>query len=84
MPQSTKPPTVGETPCLFATKKEQPLQIALCGERGIRTPGASQHGSFQDYCNRPLYHLSSALIVSKAGAKVRTFFETNKFFANFL
>ena len=29
-----------------------------CGERGIRTPGASQHGGFQDRCNRPLYHLS--------------------------
>ena len=32
-----------------------------CGERGIRTPGASQHGSFQDCCNRPLYHLSLIL-----------------------
>ena len=32
----------------------------ICGERGIRTPGTSQYGSFQDYCNRPLYHLSSA------------------------
>ena len=30
-----------------------------CGERGIRTPGASQHDGFQDRCNRPLYHLSS-------------------------
>ena len=30
----------------------------LGGERGIRTPGASQHGGFQDRCNRPLYHLS--------------------------
>ena len=29
-----------------------------CGERGIRTPGTSQCGSFQDCCNRPLYHLS--------------------------
>ena len=29
-----------------------------CGERGIRTPGASQHDGFQDRCNRPLYHLS--------------------------
>ena len=32
----------------------------LCGKGGIRTPGASQHGGFQDRCNRPLYHLSSA------------------------
>ena len=37
----------------------------VSGERGIRTPGASQHGSFQDYCNRPLYHLSSALLSRK-------------------
>ena len=32
-----------------------------CGERGIRTPGASQHDGFQDRCNRPLYHLSNTL-----------------------
>ena len=36
-----------------------------CGERGIRTPGASQHGGFQDRCNRPLYHLSSARVAQK-------------------
>ena len=30
----------------------------FCGERGIRTPGTFQCGSFQDCCNRPLYHLS--------------------------
>ena len=36
----------------------------LSGERGIRTPGTSRYGSFQDYCNRPLYHLSSAIEVS--------------------
>ena len=34
------------------------LQDSVGGERGIRTPGASQHGGFQDRCNRPLYHLS--------------------------
>ena len=34
------------------------------GERGIRTPGASQHGGFQDRCNRPLYHLSKAIRIS--------------------
>ena len=33
------------------------LQI-VCGERGIRTPGAFQLNSFQDCRNRPLYHLS--------------------------
>ena len=32
--------------------------VTLGGERGIRTPGASQHDGFQDRCNRPLYHLS--------------------------
>ena len=30
----------------------------LCGERGIRTPGASQLNGFQDRRNRPLCHLS--------------------------
>ena len=54
------------------------------GERGIRTPGASQHDGFQDRCNRPLYHLSNARLFSKAGAKVRIFFGINKYFANFL
>ena len=33
------------------------LQI-VCGEGGIRTPGAFQLNSFQDCRNRPLYHLS--------------------------
>ena len=39
----------------------QRLTGFLCGERGIRTPGASQHDGFQDRCNRPLYHLSLLL-----------------------
>ena len=38
--------------------KEVVMTSFICGERGIRTPGASQHGGFQDRCNRPLYHLS--------------------------
>ena len=38
------------------------------GERGIRTPGASQHGGFQDRCNRPLYHLSIVELL-KSGCK---------------
>ena len=37
------------------------LRCYNSGERGIRTPGTSRYGSFQDYCNRPLYHLSIAL-----------------------
>ena len=48
----------------------------LCGKGGIRTPGASQHGGFQDRCNRPLYHLSSALCrcsFSKAMQRYRYF-----------
>lgn len=44
-------------------KKMEPVDFQLIpfivsGERGIRTPGTSQCGSFQDCCNRPLYHLS--------------------------
>ena len=38
-----------------------------CGERGIRTPGASQLNGFQDRRNRPLCHLSK-------GQKYNNFF----------
>ena len=41
-----------------------------CGERGIRTPGASQHDGFQDRCNRPLYHLSNTLSGKLSSSKV--------------
>ena len=54
------------------TKKRalsDPFFILCCGERGIRTPGASQLNGFQDRRNRPLCHLSS-----KSGAKVLLFF----------
>ena len=45
--------------CKIGCKSRKSLIIKrYCGERGIRTPGASQHGGFQDRCNRPLYHLS--------------------------
>ena len=44
------------TRCGLAT-----FDLMGCGERGIRTPGASQHDGFQDRCNRPLYHLSLLL-----------------------
>ena len=45
--------------CNKGCKSRNSLIYTLaCGERGIRTPGASQHGGFQDRCNRPLYHLS--------------------------
>ena len=37
------------------------LYSFFCGERGIRTPGASQLNGFQDRRNRPLCHLSNAL-----------------------
>ena len=55
---------------IFLTKNsvtaESSTSYAItCGERGIRTPGASQHGSFQDYCNRPLYHLSGVIQSAK-------------------
>ena len=42
--------------------ENQRVSFSVSGERGIRTPGTSRYGSFQDYCNRPLYHLSSASI----------------------
>ena len=45
------------------TKEKRRTTFAVrlfCGKGGIRTPGASQHGGFQDRCNRPLYHLSNA------------------------
>ena len=53
---------------------------AICGERGIRTPGASRHAGFQDRCNRPLYHLSLfwSSILFKCGAKVQTLCEIAK------
>ena len=45
--------------------EKQRVSKIVSGERGIRTPGASQHGSFQDYCNRPLYHLSNVRLPRK-------------------
>ena len=60
-------------------KNKKPAENQRGGERGIRTPGASQHDGFQDRCNRPLYHLSSARNFSKAGAKVRSFLQLTKF-----
>ena len=45
-------------------QKNEPCQtrssFCFCGERGIRTPGASQLNGFQDRRNRPLCHLSNA------------------------
>ena len=67
---------------MFYTKKPQVPDIQLladfkCGERGIRTPGASQHDGFQDRCNRPLYHLSYSkelLLLFKSECKDMCFF----------
>ena len=64
----------------------------VCGERGIRTPGASQHDGFQDRCNRPLYHLSRSVsafqstrnVVAKSCAKVDSFFGMDKYLCAFL
>ena len=50
----------------YRYRKREPNWFPLTafgGERGIRTPGASQHGGFQDRCNRPLYHLSIVQMV---------------------
>ena len=55
----------------------------LCGEGGIRTPGAFQLNSFQDCRNRPLYHLSnieSVGVSPKRIAKIEVFYETANFF----
>ena len=60
------------------TKKRALIGLVLllcCGERGIRTPGASQLNGFQDRRNRPLCHLSS-----KSATKVLLFFDMTKFF----
>ena len=61
------PPTLGgefkvldNSYIITKEKNEQLALLVLCGKGGIRTPGASQHGGFQDRCNRPLYHLSSS------------------------
>lgn len=68
-------------------QKKSPVNLStyrtLCGERGIRTPGALQHAGFQDRCIRPLYHLSlqrGSLCGLFASAKVETFVETTKCF----
>ena len=45
------------------------INFALSGERGIRTPGASQHAGSQDRCNRPLYHLSERPFAPLSGGK---------------
>ena len=64
------------------------MSFLFCGKGGIRTPGASQHGGFQDRCNRPLYHLSKLLcqegFVFESDAKVLLFFEYAKTFVYFL
>ena len=54
----------GLNPSIECKKKSPTILLIelISGERGIRTPGTSRYGSFQDYCNRPLYHLSSALL----------------------
>lgn len=48
----------------------------VCGEGGIRTPGASQLNSFQDCRNRPLYHLS----IPNWDCKFRKLFQICKIF----
>ena len=67
--------------------------IVCCGERGIRTPGASQLNGFQDRRNRPLCHLSFVEATSfsdvfwgdflKSGAKVLLFCDMTKYFFTF-
>ena len=61
--ETKKPPLASEFAGNLKTKKatdfhQSPVDYLLGGERGIRTPGASQHNGFQDRRNRPLCHLS--------------------------
>ena len=42
----------------FSDAHSEGILKPFCGERGIRTPGASQLNGFQDRRNRPLCHLS--------------------------
>ena len=53
------------------------------GKGGIRTPGTSRYGGFQDRCNRPLYHLSnrSLTMFLNCGAKVGIIFYPANFSA---
>ena len=73
-----------------AELRNQPFNTAVStiygGKGGIRTPGASQHGGFQDRCNRPLYHLSKFLAngsLAKSGATVRLIFNSANKFSRF-
>ena len=44
------------------TNKKQPNWVALCGDRGIRTPDTVLYNGFQDRRDRPLCHISAAKI----------------------
>ena len=58
--------------------------LALGGERGIRTPGTSQYGGFQDRCNRPLCHLSkNQYVCLKSGAKIGNYFLSANYYSFF-
>ena len=56
------------------------LSEGSCGERGIRTPGTSRYGGFQDRCNRPLYHLSNAFIIAGRSMCLKSECKGIKFF----
>ena len=45
-------------------KNKSSISTALCGKRGIRTPGPVKINGFQDRRIRPLCHLSAAKVVS--------------------
>ena len=82
--------------CMYI--KSNPLQVvdlqrinfAICGERGIRTPGGVTLNGFQDRRNRPLCHLSwqpnsygFAPLPLFCDAKLQFFFLTCKLFSIF-
>ena len=69
----------------FVTQLLKKLIRLWSGERGIRTPGASQHDGFQDRCNRPLYHLSfegTTALCLNCGCKGNYFFSFHQIFCN--
>ena len=57
----------------FSDAHSEGILKPFCGERGIRTPGASQLNGFQDRRNRPLCHLSNQVketLILESFAKV--------------
>ena len=57
----SRPPR-STTPASLQWSKIKATNPSLCGDRGIRTPGALLHNGFQDRRYRPLSHISAAKV----------------------